>query len=58
MTASGIRPIAPHYHPPEDLTDTVFDPHDDTFGPIMAAIQSGDFARAARLLHRLAIHSA
>jgi hypothetical protein len=44
------RPIAPYYNPPETLAGTVFDPLDPTFGPIMAAIQAGDFERAARLL--------
>jgi hypothetical protein len=38
-----------HYDHPEDLTGTVFDPTDDTFGPIMEAFQSGDFAKAQRL---------
>ncbi len=47
-------PIAPHYHAPDDPAETVFDPYDDTFGPIMAAIQAGDFERAARLLTALA----
>lgn len=36
----------PHYIPPEDISGTVFDPYDDTFGPIMAAIQAGDFELA------------
>jgi hypothetical protein len=39
-----------YYDPPDDVTATVFDPSDDTFGPIMAAIQAGDFADAAALL--------
>jgi hypothetical protein len=42
-----------HYDPPDDVTATVFDPSDDTFGPIMAAIQAGDFADAAALLTTL-----
>lgn len=39
-----------HYEPPEDLAGTVFDPHDDTFGPIMAALQAGEFEKAAELV--------
>jgi len=35
-----------HYEPPEQTAGTVFDPTDDVFGPIMAALQSGDFERA------------
>jgi hypothetical protein len=42
-----------HYEPPEDLSNTVFDPSSDTFGPIMAAIQNGDFEKAQELLARL-----
>lgn len=33
---------------PVDLAGSVFDPTDDTFGPIMAKIQRGDFVDAAR----------
>lgn len=42
------------YDPPEDVTGTVFDPHDKTFGPIMAAFQSGDFEQALALTKALA----
>lgn len=34
------------YDPPEDVSGTVFDPHDEAFGPIMAAIQAGEFEMA------------
>lgn len=34
----------------EPLAGTVFDPTSETFGPIMAAIQAGDFEVAAALL--------
>lgn len=44
-----------YYDPPEDPTDTVFDPDDDTFGPIMAAIQAGEFEKAAALLLGLSL---
>lgn len=43
-----------YYEPPEDIGCTVFDPCDETFGPIMAAIQAGDFERARDLLANLA----
>ena len=43
-----------YYDPPYDLTGTVFDPTDETFGPIMAALQSGNFETAARLTAKLA----
>jgi hypothetical protein len=39
---------------PETVCDTVFDPYSPTFGPIMAAIQEGEFERAASLLTALA----
>jgi hypothetical protein len=42
-----------HYEMPEFKSGTVFDPEDDTFGPIMAAIQRGDFLDAAVLLIEL-----
>jgi hypothetical protein len=42
-----------HYARPDDVSATVFDPEDDTFGPIMAAIQRGDFRDAATLLTQL-----
>jgi hypothetical protein len=42
-----------HYARPDDVSATVFDPEDDTFGPIMAAIQRGDFGDAAILLTQL-----
>lgn len=38
----------PFYEPPEALADTVFDPYDETFGPIMAKIKRGEFVDAAR----------
>lgn len=41
------------YEPPDDLTYTVFDPHDPTFGPIMGAIQSGNFEAARDRLDAL-----
>jgi hypothetical protein len=43
------------YTPPEDVTDTVFDPTSRTFAPIMAAIQRGDFEDAAAALTALAL---
>jgi hypothetical protein len=43
----------PYYTPPDDRAGTVFDPHDETFGPIMAAIQAGEFATARDLLDAL-----
>lgn len=43
-----------HYEPPEDVAGTVLDPQDDTFGPIIAALQSGDFETAATLTTKLA----
>lgn len=36
-----------YYEPPEDVAGTVFDPSDETFGPIMAALQAGEFETAA-----------
>lgn len=42
-----------YYTPPEELAGTVFDPHDETFGPIMAALQAGDFEAAAELVATL-----
>lgn len=39
-----------HYTLPEDVAGTVFDPRDETFGPIMAALQAGDFEQANRLM--------
>lgn len=44
----------PFYARPEDVTSTVFDPSDTTFGPIMAALQAGDFEHAATLTGELA----
>lgn len=41
---------APYWHPPESVVGTVFDPSDSTFGPIMQAIQSGEFEKAIALL--------
>lgn len=38
------------YEPPEDVGGTVFDPCSETFGPIMAALQAGDFEVAAATL--------
>jgi len=46
-----------HYTPPEFVTGTVFDPEDATFGPIMAAIQAGDFEVARDKLDMLASES-
>lgn len=43
----------PFYDPPDDRAGTVFDPYDETFGPIMAAIQAGDFEEAIVRLNRL-----
>ena len=43
-----------HYEMPEVTAGTVFDPSDDTFGPIMAAIQAGEFEEAAERLTKLA----
>jgi hypothetical protein len=43
-----------YYTPPDDKGGTVFDPNDKTFGPIMAAIQRGDFRPAAEMLEVLA----
>src|SRR4051812_4275135 len=43
-----------HYEPPDTLAGTVFDPADETFGPIMAALQAGEFETAATLTARLA----
>lgn len=43
-----------YYNPPAELADTVFDPSSDTFGPIMAALQAGDFKTAASLTAKLA----
>lgn len=46
-----------HYDPPfdpEDAAATVFDPTSDDFGPIMAAIQEGDYEQAATSLTVLA----
>ena len=41
-----------HYDLPwgPGVAGTVFDPTDDTFGPIMAAIQAGEFETAQALL--------
>jgi len=45
----------PYYDPPDGFNPgTVFDPCDSTFGPIMAAIQAGDFEKAAARLTALA----
>jgi len=43
-----------YYNVPEDLTGTVFDPSDETFGPIMADIQAGRFEEARDRLAILA----
>jgi hypothetical protein len=42
-----------YYEPPEDLAGTVFDPSDETFGPIMAALQAGDFEDAHTMIWEL-----
>lgn len=39
-----------HYDPPEERSGTVFDETSDAFGPIMGAIQGGDFEAAVDLL--------
>jgi hypothetical protein len=44
----------PYWTAPEDPDGTVFDPRDETFGPVMAAIQGGAFEEASRLLGELA----
>lgn len=41
---------APYYEPPEDPAGTVFDPNEPTFGPIMAALQAGEFEKAVSLI--------
>lgn len=41
------------YDRPDDVTATVFDPADETFGPILAAIQGGEFGEAAARLNSL-----
>jgi hypothetical protein len=38
------------YEEPEDVSGTVFDPTDTTFGPIIAALQAGEFEDARELL--------
>jgi hypothetical protein len=48
MTTKTLRHH--YYDPPEDLAYTVFDPCDETFGPIMRAIQTGNFESARDLL--------
>jgi hypothetical protein len=45
--------IAPFFWMPEETAGTVFDPFNETFGPIMHAIQAGEFERAIRGLTRL-----
>lgn len=50
---SDVSQEARFYEPPEDRAGTVFDPCDETFGPIIAALQSGDFERAAELVAEL-----
>ena len=42
-----------YYDAPDDRAGTVFDETSPTFGPIMSAIQAGDFADAAELLRAL-----
>ena len=42
-----------YYERPQDVTGTVFDPSDDSFGPIMRDIQAGDFETAAQRLSGL-----
>lgn len=52
-TWNTTRDAVTFYDFPEDRVGTVFDETDPTFGPIMAAIQSGDFERAAAALSEL-----
>lgn len=42
------------FYEPPDVFEGVFDPYDETFGPIMAALQAGEFETAARLTNKLA----
>jgi hypothetical protein len=44
-----------YYEPPYDgLSGTVFDPSDETFGPIMASLQAGEFEQTLDLVAVLA----
>lgn len=55
VSVSWSRDVeADHYERPDDPVGTVFDPASPTFGPIMAAIQAGEFERAASLLAAVA----
>ncbi len=49
-----LEPVV-FYEPPVDVYGTVFDPTDQIFGPIMAALQNGDFEQAAELVGFLAV---
>ena len=42
-----------YYDPPDDRAGTVFNPYDNTFGPIMAALQAGSFEAAHALIGAL-----
>lgn len=46
--------LDPFYEHPDHPEGTVFDKYDPTFGPIMAALQAGEFDEAARLTAELA----
>lgn len=48
-----LEPVVFYEHP-VDIYGTVFDPTDTTFGPIMRALQNGDFEQAAELVGFLA----
>lgn len=49
-------PHGRYYDFPEDVSGTVFDPDDPTFGPILAALQTGRFEMAEKLIRRLIDH--
>lgn len=54
MESYTVNPYrARYYDPPDELAGTVFDPSSEVFGPIMRAIQAGDFAGAAHRLTEL-----
>lgn len=45
------------FYDPPDVFEGIFNPYDETFGPIMAALQAGEFETAARLTRKLADES-
>lgn len=53
LTDEPLDEPATYYDPPESLAGTVFDPTSPTFGPIMAALQAGDFETAMQRLATL-----